>query len=61
MNTRKRVGNFIDFLNYGVRRGDSNLKEHLIACKKNASYISKSSQNELNVVVKSSLKTFSQK
>ena len=44
---KKGVGNFIDFLNYGVRRGDEELKNHLLNCQKNASYISKTTQNEL--------------
>ena len=34
-------------MNYGVRRGDEELKNHLLNCQKNASYISKTTQNEL--------------
>ena len=41
------VGNFIELLNYRVRGGDIVSKEHLTKCSKNASYISKISQNEL--------------
>ena len=41
------VGNFLEVLNYRVRGGDLVLENHLRACSKNASYISKTSQNEL--------------
>ena len=41
------VGNLIELLNYGVRRGDLILKQHLDTCAKNASYLSPSIQNEL--------------
>ena len=41
------VGNFIELLNYRVRGGDVTLQSHLINCDKSASYISKSTQNEL--------------
>ena len=41
------VGNFVELLNYRVRGGDSVLENHLRTCSKNASYISKTSQNEL--------------
>ena len=41
------VGNFVEVLNYRVRGGDSVLEDHLRTCSKNASYISKTSQNEL--------------
>ena len=41
------VGNFIELLNYAVRRGDKVLKNHLTSKKKNASYTSKTSQNDL--------------
>ena len=41
------VGNFIEFLNFAVRRGDSSLKKHLTSSPKNATYISKNSQNEI--------------
>ncbi|XP_046864226.1 52 kDa repressor of the inhibitor of the protein kinase-like isoform X1 [Xenia sp. Carnegie-2017] len=41
------VGNFIETLNYGVRRGDKVLENHLKNCGKNRSYISKTSQNKI--------------
>lgn len=42
-----QVGNFIDILNYGVRRGDKVLEEHLKTSGKNQTYISKTSQNKI--------------
>ena len=42
-----QVGNFVKLLNYRVRSGDKLLEEHLRGCPKNASYISKTTQNEL--------------
>ncbi|XP_046845620.1 uncharacterized protein LOC124439439 [Xenia sp. Carnegie-2017] len=41
------VGNFIETLNYGVRRGDKVLENHLKNCGKNRIYISKTSQNKI--------------
>ena len=41
------VGNFVEVLNYRVRGDDLVLENHLRTCSKNASYISKTSQNEL--------------
>ena len=41
------AGNFIECLGYRVRGGDTELENHLKTCSKNASYISKTSQNEL--------------
>ena len=41
------VGNFVGVLNYRIRGGDSFLENHLRTCNKKASYISKTSQNEL--------------
>ena len=41
------VGNFIECLGYRVKGGDTELENHLKTCIKNASYISKTSQNEL--------------
>ena len=41
------VGNFVELLNYRVRGGDVVLAEHLKKCSKNATYISKTTQNEL--------------
>ena len=41
------VGNFIELLNYRVRGGDKDLVKHLQSYFKNASYISKTTQNEL--------------
>ena len=43
----KNVGNFIELLNYGIRRGDLTLKNHYENHHKNASYLSKTTQNEL--------------
>ena len=48
------VGNFIECLGYRGRGGEIELKNHLKPCSKNASYISKTSQNELFIVVVSS-------
>lgn len=44
---KKGVGNFIDFLNFAVRRGDTVLRDHLLSSQKNATYISKTIQNDL--------------
>lgn len=41
------VGNFVEILNYRVRGGDTVLENHLRNCSKNATYISKTSQNEV--------------
>ena len=41
------VGNFIELLNYRVRGGHNDLKKHLESYSKNASYISKTTQNDL--------------
>ena len=41
------VGNFVECLGYRVRGGDTELENHLKTCSRNASYISKTSQNEL--------------
>ena len=41
------TGNFLEFLNYRVRGGDEVLAEHLKKCPKNATYISKTTQNDL--------------
>ena len=41
------VGNFIGCLGYRVRGGNTELENHLRTCSKNASCISKTSQNEL--------------
>ena len=40
-------GNFVELLNYRVRGGDVVLAEHLKKCSKNATYISKTTQNDL--------------
>ena len=45
--TESGVGNFVELLNFAVRRGDIVLRDHLENCQKNASYISKTSQNQL--------------
>ena len=41
------IGNFIEMINYAIRRGDKVLEEHYKNHSKNASYMSKTSQNEL--------------
>ena len=41
------VCNFIELLNFRVRNGDVILGDHLKNCAKNASYISKTTQNDL--------------
>ena len=41
------VGNFVQILNYGIKRGDKVLENHYKNHKKNASYPSKTSQNDL--------------
>ena len=43
----EKTGNFLELLNFRVRGGDNFLKEHLFKCSKNATYISKTTQNEL--------------
>ena len=40
-------GNFAEFLHFRIRGGDKVLEQHLKNCRKNASYISKPSQNDL--------------
>ena len=45
--TNSGVGNFIEIVNYAIRRGDSTIKNHYQNHKKNASYLSKTTQNEL--------------
>ena len=42
-----QVGLFVNLLNFRVRSGDSVLKNHIETSSKNASYISKSTQNDL--------------
>ena len=42
-----RVGNFIELINFAVRRDENVLENHLQNHQKNASYISKTSQNKL--------------
>ena len=41
------VGNFVEFLQFRVRGGDKVLEQHLKTCSKSASYISKTSPNDL--------------
>ena len=41
------VGNFIEIINFAIRRGDKALHSHYENSKKNASYLSKTSQNDL--------------
>ncbi|XP_057298780.1 52 kDa repressor of the inhibitor of the protein kinase-like [Hydractinia symbiolongicarpus] len=43
----RRTGNFVELLNFRVRGGDTDLKEHLSKSPKNATYISKTTQNDL--------------
>jgi len=45
--TKSGIGNFIELVNYGIRRGDKVLKDHYINHSKNASYLSKETQNDL--------------
>lgn len=46
-NTDGNVGNFIEIINIRIRSGDKSLEEHYKNCKKNASYLSKTTQNDL--------------
>ena len=41
------LGNFIELINFGIRRGDDALKKHYTNCQKNATYLSKTTQNNL--------------
>ena len=41
------VGNFIRLINFAIRHGDKTLDNHLKSCPKNATYLSKSIQNEI--------------
>ena len=41
------IGNLVEFLQLRIRGGDKVLEQHLKTCSKNASYISKTSQNDL--------------
>ena len=43
---RENVGNFVEFLQFWVKGGDTHLKEHLENSAKNATYIFKQSQND---------------
>ena len=45
--TENNVGVFVELLNLRVRSGDEVLENHLKTCPKNATYISKTTQNEL--------------
>ena len=45
--TGGNVGNFIELINFGIRRGDESLKCHYEKHFKNASYLSKSTQNDI--------------
>ena len=40
------VGNFVELLNFRVQGGDTALSDHLCNATKNASYISKTTQND---------------
>lgn len=54
--SENQVGNFIELLNFRVRAGDKILEDHLKNCKANATYISKTSQNQLIEVCGSVIK-----
>ena len=41
------VSNFVEFLQFRVRGGDRVLEQHLKNCNKNASYFSRTCQNDL--------------
>ena len=43
----EQTGNFVELLNFRIRGGDKVLEEHLSKCPKNATYVSKTTQNEL--------------
>ena len=45
--TAPGLGNFMEMLNYGIRRGDSVLKDHYENHSKNASYFSQQTQNDI--------------
>ena len=45
------VSNFVGFPQFRVRGGDKVLKKHLKNCSENASYISKTSENDLLVFI----------
>ena len=45
-------GNFKTLLNFRVDSGDKDLENHLLSCKKNASYISNTCQNDLLICIK---------
>ena len=44
---KSHQGNFKNLLDFRIDAGDTDLKEHMETCSKNASYISKTTQNEL--------------
>ena len=44
--TKESAGNFVEILQFRVRGGDIHLKKHLEKSAKNATYISKESQND---------------
>ena len=50
--TSMNQGNFLSLLKYRVDAGDTALKEHLESCARNATYISKTSQNQLLSCIK---------
>lgn len=45
--THGGVGNFVEMINYAVRHGDNDLKDHLENCSSRETYISKTTQNKL--------------
>ena len=50
-NSSLNDGNFRALLRYRVDGGDTVLKSHLETCDKNASYVSKTAQNELISII----------
>lgn len=46
------MGNFKELLDFRASCGDNLLDDHLRSCKKNATYVSKTSQNELLLCIK---------
>ena len=49
---KSHQGNFKNLLDFRIDAGDTYLKEHLETCAKNASYISKTTQNDLLECIK---------
>lgn len=45
--SKGQVGNFVRLVNFAIRHGDFNLENHLKTAPKNATYLSKTFQNEI--------------